>query len=119
MLSVGCNFAEIKAILAGNVKYDVETSRGRFSMRNYLVTGGAGFIGSHIAETLVKRGDQVRIFDNLSTGRLCNLDGFRDKIELIEADLVDTEAVAEAVQGVDCIFREAALASVPTASKLN
>ena len=43
-------------------------------MRNYLVTGGAGFIGSHIAEALVKRGDRVRVFDNLSTGRLCNLD---------------------------------------------
>ena len=82
-------------------------------MRNYLVTGGAGFIGSHIAEALVKRGDRVRVFDNLSTGRLCNLDGFRDKIELIEADLVDADAVTQAVQGVDCIFHEAALASVP------
>ena len=82
-------------------------------MRSYLVTGGAGFIGSHIAEALVNRGDRVRVFDNLSTGRLCNLDGFRDRIELIEADLVDSAAVAEAVEGVDCIFHEAALASVP------
>jgi len=82
-------------------------------MRDYLVTGGAGFIGSHIAEALVKRGDRVRVLDNLSTGRLCNLDGFRDEIELIEADLVDVEAVAKAVDGVDCIFHEAALASVP------
>jgi len=82
-------------------------------MRTFLVTGGAGFIGSHIAEALVERGDRVRVFDNLSTGHLSNLDGFFDQIEFIEGDLVDAEAVAQAVQGVDCIFHEAALASVP------
>ncbi len=82
-------------------------------MRTFLVTGGAGFIGSHIAETLVERGDKVRILDNLSTGHLSNLDDFRDRIEFIEADLVDADAVAEAVRGVDCIFHQAALASVP------
>jgi UDP-glucose 4-epimerase len=82
-------------------------------MRNFLVTGGAGFIGSHIAEALVRRGDQVRVLDNLSTGSLENLAGFRDGLEFIEGDITDAEVVARAVRGVDCIFHEAALASVP------
>ena len=82
-------------------------------MRNFLVTGGAGFIGSHIAEALVRRGDQVRVLNNLSTGSLENLAGFRDGLEFIEGDITDAEVVARAVRGVDCIFHEAALASVP------
>ena len=82
-------------------------------MRTFLVTGGAGFIGSHIAETLVQRGDRVRVLDNLSTGRLSNLDGFRDQIEFIEGDVADAKVVAQTAAGVDCIFHEAALASVP------
>jgi UDP-glucose 4-epimerase len=82
-------------------------------MRNILVTGGAGFIGSHIATALVARGDRVRVLDNLSTGFTANLSGFIDKIEFIEGDLLDEKAVAKAVEGVDCIFHEAALASVP------
>lgn len=82
-------------------------------MRTFLVTGGAGFIGSHIAEALVRRGDRVRVLDNLSTGHLANLDGFREPIEFIEADVTDAEAVARAVAGVECVFHEAALASVP------
>ncbi|MBN2476208.1 MAG: SDR family oxidoreductase [Pirellulales bacterium] len=86
-------------------------------MRTFLVTGGAGFIGSHIAETLVERGDKVRVFDNLSTGHLSNMDSFRDRIEFVEGDLVDAEAVAAVVEGVDCVFHEAALASVPRSVK--
>jgi len=82
-------------------------------MRTYLVTGGAGFIGSHIAEALVRRGERVRVLDNLSTGHLSNMDGFRDRIEFVEGDLIDGNLVAEVVDGVDCIFHEAALASVP------
>jgi UDP-glucose 4-epimerase len=82
-------------------------------MRTFLVTGGAGFIGSHIAEALVGRGDRVRVLDNLSTGYLSNLDGFRDRIEFIEGDVTDASVVAQAVAGVDCVFHEAALASVP------
>jgi UDP-glucose 4-epimerase len=82
-------------------------------MRTILVTGGAGFIGSHIAEALVRRGDTVRVLDNLSTGFLKNLDPIRDKVEFLEGDLVDARLVTEAVQGVDCIFHQAALASVP------
>ncbi|HYW81513.1 MAG TPA: SDR family oxidoreductase [Thermoguttaceae bacterium] len=82
-------------------------------MRTFLVTGGAGFIGSHIAEALVERGDKVRVFDNLSTGHLSNLDDFRDQIEFVEGDLTDADMVTQVVDGVDCIFHEAALASVP------
>jgi len=81
--------------------------------RTFLVTGGAGFIGSHIVEALVRRGDRVRVLDNLSTGFLANLDAVRESIEFIEADLVDAEAVARAVADVDCVFHQAALASVP------
>jgi UDP-glucose 4-epimerase len=82
-------------------------------MRTFLVTGGAGFIGSHITTALVERGDRVRVFDNLSTGHRSNLAHLGDRVELIEGDLVDAGAVARAVDGVDCIFHEAALASVP------
>ncbi len=86
-------------------------------MRTFLVTGGAGFIGSHIAEALVRRGDKVRVLDNLSTGYLANLDAIGDQVEFIEGDLVDGPLVAEAVEGVDCIFHQAALASVPRSVK--
>jgi UDP-glucose 4-epimerase len=82
-------------------------------MRTFLVTGGAGFIGSHIAEALVARGDRVRVLDNLSTGSLANLESFRQGVEFIEGDLLDPPALARAVAGVECIFHEAALASVP------
>ncbi|NLX96382.1 MAG: SDR family oxidoreductase [Rhodopirellula sp.] len=82
-------------------------------MRTFLVTGGAGFIGSHIAEALAARGDRVRVLDNLSTGFRSNLDAIGNGVEFIEGDLVDADAVRGAVAGVDCIFHEAALASVP------
>jgi len=82
-------------------------------MRTFLVTGGAGFIGSHIAATLVERGDRVRVLDNLSTGHRANMDGFLSRIEFIEGDVTDAGVAKKAVEGVDCIFHEAALASVP------
>ena len=82
-------------------------------MRTFLVTGGAGFIGSHIAEALVHRHDKVRILDNLSTGHLANLDSIRNQIEFVEGDLLDRKTVEQVVDGVDCVFHEAALASVP------
>lgn len=82
-------------------------------MTTYLVTGGAGFIGSHIVEALVKRGDRVRVLDNFSTGREANLKPFENQIELVRADLCDESAVTRAVEGVDTIFHQAALASVP------
>ncbi len=82
-------------------------------MASYLVTGGAGFIGSHLAEALVRRGDTVRVLDNLSTGFRHNLDSVKDDVQLIEGDIQDASVVAQAVQGVDCVFHQAALASVP------
>ena len=81
--------------------------------RKFLVTGGAGFIGSHVATALVERGDQVRVLDNLSTGHLANLAHLEGRIEFLEADLLDAAAVAKAVERVDCVFHQAALASVP------
>ncbi len=82
-------------------------------MRKFLVTGAAGFIGSHIATALVERGDQVRVLDNLSTGFRKNLDHLDGQFEFIEGDLLNPKDVATAVEGVDCIFHQAALASVP------
>jgi nucleoside-diphosphate-sugar epimerase len=81
-------------------------------MARYLVTGGAGFIGSHIAETLVKRGDEVRVLDNFSTGKTENLAGIAGRFELIEGDIRDLETCRRAVDGVEAVFHEAALASV-------
>ncbi len=79
----------------------------------YLVTGGAGFIGSWLTQALAERGDTVRALDNFSTGKRENLAGLRGKIEVIEADLRDAAAVAKACKGVECIFHQGALPSVP------
>ncbi|MBX7221284.1 MAG: SDR family oxidoreductase [Blastocatellia bacterium] len=78
-----------------------------------LVTGGAGFIGSHLVEALLKEGHEVRVVDSLITGRRSNLDTFYKDIEFIEGDLANPEIARKAVQGVDCIFHEAAVPSVP------
>jgi UDP-glucose 4-epimerase len=78
-----------------------------------LVTGGAGFIGSHIAAALLKRGDRVRVLDNLSTGHKKNLDVLGGSIEFVEGDLVNRRDVERALDGVDVVFHQAALASVP------
>ena len=86
-------------------------------MRTFLVTGGAGFIGSHIAEALLKRGDKVRVLDNLSTGYMSNIEAIGESVEFFEGDLIDADLVAKLVEGVDCIFHEAALASVPRSVK--
>ncbi len=82
-------------------------------MRTMLVTGGAGFVGSHVTAALVERGDRVRVLDNLSTGSKANLAHLAGKFDWIEADLVDRQAVARALEGVDCVYHQAALASVP------
>jgi UDP-glucose 4-epimerase len=79
----------------------------------YLVTGGAGFIGSHIVHRLREQGASVRVVDNLSTGSLGNLDGLLDQIELIEGDLADPAVAERAVDGVEIVFHLAALGSVP------
>lgn len=82
-----------------------------------LVTGGAGFIGSHIVQTLLEQGRQVRVLDNFSTGKRENLQElshrFGDQLEIQEGDVRDASAVNQAVQDVDVIFHEAAFVSVP------
>ena len=78
-----------------------------------LVTGGAGFIGSHIVRTLLARGDRVRILDNFSTGKWENLTGVKDDIEIIQGDLRDQSAVTQATSGIEYIFHHAAFVSVP------
>ena len=84
----------------------------------YLVTGGAGFIGSHIVHTLLEQGASVRVLDNFSTGKRENLEGLirqfnRNQLEVFEGDLRDASRVQEAVGGIDVIFHEAAFVSVP------
>ena len=78
-----------------------------------LVTGGAGFIGSHIVDALVERGARVRVVDNLSTGHLRNLEAVKGKIDFIEGDLADEAVARRAVEDVELVFHEAALPSVP------
>ena len=82
-------------------------------MAVYLVTGIAGFIGSSLAHALLQRGERVRGIDNFSTGRTENLTSIRSRIDLIEADVNDTSAVAEACHGVDYVLHQAAIPSVP------
>ncbi len=86
-------------------------------MDNFLVTGGAGFIGSHIVEALVKRGSRVRVLDNFSTGKKENIARFLDRIELFEGDIREYETCRRAVQGVDYVLHQAALPSVPRSLK--
>jgi len=80
--------------------------------RNFLVTGGAGFIGSNLVAALVDRGDHVRVVDDFSTGKRENLEGLTDRIELIEASLVEPDVCRRAVADIDFVLHEAALASV-------
>jgi UDP-glucose 4-epimerase len=77
-----------------------------------LITGGCGFIGSHIAEALVADGIKVRVFDNFSSGKLENLKGFGSGIEVIRGDVCDPEELSSAMKGVSHVFHEAALVSV-------
>jgi len=82
-------------------------------MSLYLVTGGAGFIGSHIVEELVSRGESVRVFDNFLTGKKENIEPFLDKIDLIEGDIRDLALCRYVLKGVDHVLHQAALTSVP------
>lgn len=85
-------------------------------MASYLVTGGAGFIGSHLTEELVRRGHTVRVVDNLSTGKRRNL-AHIPGIELLEGDLADMSVAAGAVAGMDYVLHQAAIPSVPRSVK--
>jgi UDP-glucose 4-epimerase len=82
-------------------------------MAHYLVTGGAGFIGSNIVAELVQRGEQVRVLDNFSTGNHENLAALRQDIACIEGDIRDLDAVHQAMQGITYVLHQAALPSVP------
>ncbi|MFH1888531.1 MAG: SDR family oxidoreductase [Candidatus Omnitrophota bacterium] len=86
-------------------------------MSRFLVTGGAGFIGSHIAERLAKSKHFVRVLDNFSSGRMENLGGIADKIELIRGDIRSKATCVRATRGVDFILHQAALRSVPKSMK--
>src|SRR5262245_55558044 len=79
---------------------------------NILVTGGAGFIGSHLAEALVRKGHRVRVLDDFSSGRSQNLAAVSGEVEVIEGDCADPPAAARAVKGVEVIYHEAAMPSV-------
>jgi nucleoside-diphosphate-sugar epimerase len=81
-------------------------------MPSYLITGGAGFIGSHLAEELVRRGEQVRVVDSLITGHRRNLEHLSG-IDFLEGDLADLASAKRAVQGVDYVLHQAAIPSVP------
>jgi nucleoside-diphosphate-sugar epimerase len=81
-------------------------------MAHYLVTGGAGFIGSHLCEELTRRGERVRVVDSLITGKRANL-AHLPNVEFIEGDLADVDIATRAVRGVDYVLHQAAIPSVP------
>ncbi len=82
-------------------------------MATFLVTGGAGFIGSTLAEALLKQGDTVRILDDFSSGRRQNVEGLRGKLDVVEGSMTDASTVAHAMEAVEVVFHEAAIPSVP------
>jgi UDP-glucose 4-epimerase len=81
--------------------------------RKVLVTGGAGFIGSNLVHALLERGDEVRVLDNFATGNRANLAGLEDDVEVVEGELRSYERVHNAVRGVELVFHQGALPSVP------
>ncbi|HMB70801.1 MAG TPA: NAD-dependent epimerase/dehydratase family protein, partial [bacterium] len=82
-------------------------------MARFLVTGGAGFIGSHLVRAALDSGDRVRVLDDLSSGYRENLEEVRDRVDFLHGDVADRDTVAAAVDGVDYVLHHAALASVP------
>jgi len=81
--------------------------------KSVVVTGGAGFIGSNLTKELVKRGYKVKVIDNLLTGHKENLDEVIDQIEFVKGDIRDLDMLKRELKGVDVIFHQAALPSVP------
>src|SRR4051812_34252270 len=79
---------------------------------SYLVTGGAGFIGSHLVRRLVLEGARVRVVDNLSTGQISRLNDVRSIVEFVEGDLADEQVSREAIKDVDYVLHQAAVPSV-------
>lgn len=82
-------------------------------MATYLITGGAGFIGSNIAKTLVAKGEKVKILDNFNTGKKDNIAEFIDEIEVIDCDFTNEKTVQSALKQVDVVFHQGAIPSVP------
>jgi nucleoside-diphosphate-sugar epimerase len=82
-------------------------------MKKFLVTGGAGFIGSHIVETLVSKGWRVRVLDNFSSGKIKNIKPVLDKIELLKGDIRSLASCRKATKGIDFVLHQAGLRSVP------
>ena len=78
----------------------------------YVVTGGAGFIGSHVTKKLVERGDIVTVIDNMNTGKEKNLEPVRDKINFVKGDILDIDLLEDMTKDTDGVFHQAALASV-------
>jgi nucleoside-diphosphate-sugar epimerase len=82
-------------------------------MTRFLVTGGAGFIGSHIVEALVKQGKYVRVLDNFSSGKMGNLKGLEKRIDLVKGDICSKPTCIKAAKNIDFVMHQAALRSVP------
>ena len=82
-------------------------------MTRYLITGGAGFIGSHLVEELVKRNEEVVVIDNLSTGNLNNIKPFLNQIKFVEGSITDLELLKKEFQNIDYVLHQAAIPSVP------
>lgn len=88
-------------------------------LKKVLVTGGAGFIGSHLVERLVNDGFAVRVIDSLSTGRLKNIQDYlgSGKVDFVKGDIRDVQLVRKSLEGVDAVIHLAALTSVPLSVK--
>src|SRR5262245_4606534 len=107
------DFNRVGALVAFVLAYVDFYAEGDRNMAVYVVTGGAGFIGSNIVEELVRQGAQVRVIDNFATGKPENLKAFRDRIDFREIDICDLNALKEGVRGVDYVLHQAAIPSVP------
>jgi UDP-glucose 4-epimerase len=94
------------------MSYESDRKRGRLPVESCLVTGGAGFIGSHLVEALLDAGHPVRVLDNFSTGKPDNLRARAERVELVRGSVTDVAAVRAAVQGIAWVFHLAALPSV-------
>src|SRR4026208_2353302 len=82
-------------------------------MAVYVVTGGGGFIGSHIVEELLRRGETTKVIDNFSTGKRENVAPFRNHAEIIEADIAEAKNLAQLLKGAEYVIHQAAIPSVP------
>ena len=92
---------------------DILEDMANVGKRRVLVTGAAGFIGSHLVDALLERGDEVRGIDDLSTGTRQNLAAVHDRIQFFEGSILDRHLIAQACEGVDVVFHQAAIPSVP------